>query len=59
MARAVLARLEREGKLDDSLRYEILNGDLVIQASRQVAAREPRGSCVAGPARATLRMTFL
>jgi Uma2 family endonuclease len=31
MAQALLARLEREGKLDDNLRYEILNGELVIR----------------------------
>ncbi|MEX0658352.1 MAG: Uma2 family endonuclease [Egibacteraceae bacterium] len=31
MAHAVLEKLEAEGKLDESLRYEILNGELVIR----------------------------
>lgn len=31
MAHAQLARLEAEGKVDETLRYEILNGELVIR----------------------------
>ncbi|MGI8874126.1 MAG: Uma2 family endonuclease, partial [Egibacteraceae bacterium] len=33
MAHAVLEKLEAEGKLDESLRYEILNGELVIRGA--------------------------
>jgi Uma2 family endonuclease len=33
MARAQLARLEAEGKLDETLRYEILDGELVIRGA--------------------------
>lgn len=36
MAHALLARLEAEGKLDEGLRYEIVNGELVIRGAPRV-----------------------
>lgn len=36
MAHALLERLEAEGKLDEGLRYEVLNGELVIRGAPQI-----------------------
>jgi Uma2 family endonuclease len=40
MAHALLERLEAEGKLDEALRYEILNGELVIGGAPRVRHQE-------------------
>ncbi|MEX0658283.1 MAG: Uma2 family endonuclease [Egibacteraceae bacterium] len=40
MAQAQLARLEAEGKLDEALRYEILNGELVVRGFPLIAHEE-------------------
>lgn len=44
MAHALLARLEREGKLDEALRYEILGGELVIRGVPQMPHEDAVGA---------------